>query len=429
MNVPLLVGLVSALSVSLGTHMLPAQAHSSETCPDYPAHQEVLNEAQRRLNAPFSIPEDFCRHHSRPGTILEFGFQSPDYFPAEMHYGAPQTWPRGFEKKPFKSQQTNPSDPVTLLSTYIERRQYPDAQQVLAKILTEPSASYFVPSEQLALLIPELSADLQHPLGKTIIEWIEKRLYKNDDVALVAEALVKKHWDNQAEKIYQAAVYTAPRDNLPRAFLLIDFYTRRKQPADAARAYHLLISNLAHPMHESFMSYMSASDDLRRIIDRISTSQYHNSPSYLAVVEYAKTAKSDVDKRLSKLECLRLAEELSDAGLQLETKGDYAGALKVYESALEIRRKNLAPNDRLLAEVFLNLARVTEQQNKVTLCDSYFENALAIFRNSPGDPELESTLQAYGSFLQRSKQEAKANKIYAEAQKVHADAIKIRSRN
>lgn len=125
----------------------------------------------------------------------------------------------------------------------------------------------------------------------------------------------------------------------------------------------------------------------------------------------------DTELRLQKLECLSLAQELSDTGWQLEKRGDPDAARKMYKSALDIKRKNLDSNDREIALTLCDLARLEANGSNPKAAEPFFIESLAIFRkkNSSHDLEYRAALESYAGFLKKNNRLKEAEKIYQEA--------------
>jgi serine/threonine-protein kinase len=98
---------------------------------------------------------------------------------------------------------------------------------------------------------------------------------------------------------------------------------------------------------------------------------------------------------------VELAESLHALAQVREESGDLAGARRLYEEALRLRREALGEDDPQVARTLTGLGRVLTLSGDFDLARDYHEGALRIFERSlgPKDPEVGRTLQSLGEML------------------------------
>ncbi len=108
-------------------------------------------------------------------------------------------------------------------------------------------------------------------------------------------------------------------------------------------------------------------------------------------------SRPDSDSLLSATAQLHLARVLHD-------RGDDEEAGEILDRVLEIRRRQLAAGDPLLAEVLRDRALVLRSQGEPEAAEPLLHEALAIYRESYGDqhPDVAATLSTLGTLERRA---------------------------
>jgi tetratricopeptide (TPR) repeat protein len=152
---------------------------------------------------------------------------------------------------------------------------------------------------------------------------------------------------------------------------------------------------------------------LKPIVFRLEPLQSNGSPQAKQIYLKGKALYNDYRKSL---QCLEMAHKLNAMAGYLLADRNYARAEKLYKDALEIKRKNLGPNDPDTLTEVLNLARLYGAQGNYALASQTFEQLLSNYRKLPKPPdEYATTLESYGDMLNSAKKEKEAELVYAEA--------------
>lgn len=116
------------------------------------------------------------------------------------------------------------------------------------------------------------------------------------------------------------------------------------------------------------------------------------------------------------LECLGMAQKLDRTAFNLEKRGQFEMAEKLYRQALSIKVKNLGLDNIETIKQNADLARTSAAQGRKTQACKYYEDALAKLKKTPqAEAAYASMLESYGDMLEQMKDKSKANKIYEEA--------------
>jgi serine/threonine-protein kinase len=122
----------------------------------------------------------------------------------------------------------------------------------------------------------------------------------------------------------------------------------------------------------------------------------------------------DLQKQLSTRPTLELAEAINALGRVAGTKRD---AKKLYEEALEIRRRLVPPDDPLIAKSLNNLASIRYAGGDFAGAEAGYRDAAAIFHSHDDPGEATALLNVSAACFQQSK--------YAEAVSAGREAVQI----
>lgn len=304
---------------------------------------------------------------------------------------------------------------TNLIETYFTCQRSSDAQRLFRELVAiRPVPPTSLPFARLCKLIDGADDSQKENIQACLTQWIGNGTYAAS-VLEIASCLEQRHWVGVAEAVYVAGY--KQESSLTRGFAWANFYVRSKQLQASVQVYDKLIDKASKPAYENAESYATAVRDLADIERQL---EHANLLVYNDAISRTKSLQSTLTARKSKLECLQLAEKLTNTGARLETAGEFGEAAKVYQSALDIRVKNLGANDILVANTLLDLARSTGEKNGLQSASSYYERAIAIYRTNIRDhgAELRAALEGYGSLLERSKQHVAAERVYAEARQI-----------
>jgi tetratricopeptide (TPR) repeat protein len=140
--------------------------------------------------------------------------------------------------------------------------------------------------------------------------------------------------------------------------------------------------------------------------------------------EQGKTLRKDVELALAglvveheKRECLDVAAKLDATANQLEDRYLFAKAADMHRESLNIKTKNLGPNNPEVLSSLNGLARTLSVQKKYKEADAAYRNALAFYNANKQfrDRDYASMLESYAQMLASSGQKAKADKVYEDA--------------
>ncbi|MCW5822329.1 MAG: tetratricopeptide repeat protein [Cyanobacteria bacterium TGS_CYA1] len=118
--------------------------------------------------------------------------------------------------------------------------------------------------------------------------------------------------------------------------------------------------------------------------------------------------------------CLELADSLTKTGWKLVEQGDAKAAIKLYKSALDIREKNLPPDNRILGSTYLDAGRAAALCDDAQFAEQCFKKTLKIFSKNPipDDDDYKIAVESYGSLLNKNKRYDEAQKVYAKLKEI-----------
>ncbi len=161
-------------------------------------------------------------------------------------------------------------------------------------------------------------------------------------------------------------------------------------------------------------------DDL---IADLSKEPFLTDPSFSQICARAKKCSSDLEKRIASIECLSLANSLEHTGEQLLNARYWEGALKMFNSVVDIRQKNLPARDPLVASAILDKALVYSGMNDTKQAEASFAECLSIFRAEKSRclPQLRKALGGYASFLFHNQRMSKFKEITKELSEANSE--------
>jgi hypothetical protein len=329
----------------------------------------------------------------------------------------------GFEDKLLENKDSSAAISI-LIAMYSDSYNRPDdALRLFKKITAKPETPPIrFPTFELVTLIDRSADEDRKPIITSVEAWTQQKAFTRSELISIAGVLEKRGWNDAAKNLFENAFVQTQCSDLIAANAMADFYQRHNRSDEAVATYKRFVEASSQPQPETVMGLANASDSAERIIEKITPIAATNK-TYKNLLVIAQAAKERTDARKNQIECLELAESLCTTGEELESQNKFAAAEQQYDSALDIRRKNLPPTDRLLAEVLVDEARVNTELSKLQEADAFFQQAISIYRNNHlrNDSDFESALQLYGSLLSRQNSQAHAAEVYAEAEKIHAD--------
>ena len=114
-------------------------------------------------------------------------------------------------------------------------------------------------------------------------------------------------------------------------------------------------------------------------------------------------------------------EKSNAAGMKAYEEGRYAEAEKRWLAALE-EAENFGPDDERLATSLNNLAGLYDNQGKHAEAEPLYQRALAIVEKAlaPEHPDLATSLENYARLLRKIDRDAEAKKLESRAQAIRA---------
>jgi tetratricopeptide (TPR) repeat protein len=109
---------------------------------------------------------------------------------------------------------------------------------------------------------------------------------------------------------------------------------------------------------------------------------------------------------------LETANYQNSQGTFCHLQGEFARAESLFQNALALRRRNLGPDDPLVAATLENLAEARKGQKKYEGLDSLYEQMVAIMEKNLGgeNPALRDKLESIGQFYESIGQVETAKK-------------------
>lgn len=233
-----------------------------------------------------------------------------------------------------------------------------------------------------------------------------------DEFSKIYKAIKDRGWNQEAELFEKD--YLKKHSDIA-SLVGIDEVTRyHLSTGDVRHAMTLCeeeMTNLKFAVNKSESNLSIANQRMKVLADDLKKYKVPpTNPTAIRVRQYAQEIQDHFDK----LECLNLADKLTQTGWNLIECGDGKNASKMYESALDIRKKNLNPESRLLGSTYFGAAQAAALDNNFPLANSHFQKAIAIFKsnNVKDDRELVIALESYGSLLNKNNKYDEAQKVY-----------------
>ena len=324
---------------------------------------------------------------------------------------------------------------AALVAAYAHEKRNDEIMQLFEKIAagkTLHAYGFPLTAHDLAAVIDLADAQHKQAICAFVDKWVHanansavSRPFEDQDqpqdynMDLVATALWKKGWDEQAQRFYCTWIAVNGDDYSAR----LDYarcQLRGGHEDEMTGILSSLVSKLgplAYGQPADIARCLQLTQRISQLYESATDSQ---SPGPRAVKAQVASLQQRCQKRLQQLQCLETATRLDHTGWKLEKGGAADGARKMYAEALVIRRKNLPQFDRTIAADLINLARLFCEDKNYAAADPLFAEAIAIYQKHPlpDDTELQSALQSYGDMLQRSGLTARAKQIYATANKL-----------
>jgi tetratricopeptide (TPR) repeat protein len=221
--------------------------------------------------------------------------------------------------------------------------------------------------------------------------------------------------------------------NFPLEVYLVYVHEVLKQTPSALRQFALYFASKGE--------YETALTAQRAIINSINrtTKDWNNMDQRLAALtqvksdlsapwvmqsEQGKTLRKDVELALVELaaehekrECLEVAAKLDETASKLERRDLFDKAAEMHRESLDIKSKNLGPNNPEILSSLNGLARTLSVQKKYKEADAAYQKILAFYNANKQlqDRSYASVLESYAQMLASSGQKTKADKVYEDA--------------
>jgi hypothetical protein len=234
----------------------------------------------------------------------------------------------------------------------------------------------------------------------------------------VYELLKSKGWDKEASAFENQFIAENQQFSNSQCLSALDYYMDKNDEVNATRIFSLLSKSLESLLKGDESDFAFAKKKFEALSDYLNNRKTSSKTGQKFVQQMAIA----VDKRCEQLQCLSLATQLCKTGWKLFEKSDADGAYKMYLSALDIRTKNLPDNDRLVGLTYLEMAQCAAMKNESTVAENHFEKAIEILKSNsiPEDTILQTSLEQFGSFLNKNNNPERAEQIYAEIRKLKA---------
>lgn len=222
----------------------------------------------------------------------------------------------------------------------------------------------------------------------------------------VYDAFQRKSWTKEAGVFEDN--FIASQDNYLTKVL--DHLFKTKDTKSAFNIVHSELNSVENKLKGDEEDFARSKINLAEIKDDLKLFKVADDAISLKI----RALEKQIEYRAEQLKCLELAKRLCRTGWNLIVQGDGKTAYKMYLSALDIRKKNLPSDDRLIAATHLEMAQAAALDNNLNLAEPHFQQAITIYKvNSiPNDNELQCALEHYGNLLKKNNQIDRANKVF-----------------
>jgi tetratricopeptide (TPR) repeat protein len=143
---------------------------------------------------------------------------------------------------------------------------------------------------------------------------------------------------------------------------------------------------------------------------------------YKSLIEKAQAILTWQQDRAQRFECLQTAAELDQTASRLLSQSELDTAEKLYKRSLDIKIKNLDPDDPEIASAYFQLARVADEKKQFDIAIVNYQQALSIYRKNPKDDPRQQALvlENFAGLLDRLHRTKEAENTYAEARAAYA---------
>jgi tetratricopeptide (TPR) repeat protein len=126
---------------------------------------------------------------------------------------------------------------------------------------------------------------------------------------------------------------------------------------------------------------------------------------------------SAISAEHEKRECLEVAAKLDETASQLESRDLFHKAEEMHRESLDIKIRNLGPNNPEILSSLNGLARTLSVQKKYKEADAAYQKALAFYNANKRikDRAYANVLESYAQMLVCSGQKTRADKVYEES--------------
>jgi tetratricopeptide (TPR) repeat protein len=303
-----------------------------------------------------------------------------------------------------------------LASAYLSFGQHTDAQRVMTLLFDSDVALRLTPLV-VSSLLPKAPDSFLTALAEQAIKG-PCGAQNTSSLLEIANILVSSNKLGQAESIYSKcySCCTDPSRDLQSAVMFAHFLERKGEYDKSAEVYSKLIAKI------DGQKYEISKDVTDKVITAMSLSRPDAARTYKLLIEKAQSILTWQQDRARRFECLKTADELDQTASRLLSQSELEMAEKLYKRSLEIKIKNLDPDDPEIATAYFQLARVADEKMQFDIAIADYEQALSIYRKNPkGDPRQQAlVLENFAGMLDRLNRRTEAENVYAQARAAYA---------
>ncbi len=364
----------------------------------------ILNNNKEAIAAKDRVLNCFKLRAYLDNSRLDFGFDSEKLFSEPMFFDLPKETARS-GKIFFYAPKYTEFDGALALCKKVGTV---NDLQTLSKFWIDSLYDSEFDEDTQSTLIQNLPADYRSKL-------VSKCLLRcGPEFARIYDALKKRGWHEEAQVYLEQCVdKSLESSRFPGTYTITEYFLSRGDQNAALKIYDAALSGIAKLDAKGGSDIVLANERLSSLVEDLDKYKISSkNPIAIKTLTLYEKVKKDFDQ----FNCLELAEKLTRTGWRLVENGESKEATKLFDSALDIRRKNLKPNDRTLGLTYLDAGRAAAFCNDFLRADLYFQKAILIFSASPirPDDDLITALESYGSLLNKNNRTVQAQKIYAQ---------------
>jgi hypothetical protein len=237
----------------------------------------------------------------------------------------------------------------------------------------------------------------------------------------ISSALEARGWTATSERVFNACLQKPlSYEDLPTLKTLAKFYQRQKRYDDCGSTYRSILKILQADYPDSERDYKEHIQAFLTVSSLIDDQLATSSKDCAVVRAQANKLRADYQAELQRRLCLQMAQQLNVTGAELESKGQYVEATKLYRDALSIILKKVGADAPETAAQLLRLANLAAAQGQMPQADILFRRTLSIYRLHPNRAQHDYgiAMENYAEFLEKKHDSAQSKRTYEQARDV-----------